>query len=111
MSPLTEKDNGRRIELPDESDFEITLQAEKGKIWKLESYDHNLIQTQKQTITETTDDVGNTVNEFNFNFSTYGSGESVVKLVCVDENDQQQIPQKTYEVLIICGTMGIIESD
>jgi len=111
MSPLTEKDNGRAIELQDESDFEINLQAAKGETWKLESYNHELIQTHKQTITETTDDSGNTVNEFNFTFSTHGSGQSVVKLVCVDNNDQQNIPHKIFKVKIICGTMGRIESD
>jgi hypothetical protein len=111
LSPLTEKDNGRTIEIEDESPFEINLLAEQGMIWKVVSYNQSLIKPPQTEVVETTDASGNPIIEYSFNFSTHGSGESVVSLVYLKENDSTEFPQKTYEVKIICGTMGQIESN
>jgi predicted secreted protein len=111
MQPLTEKDNGRTIEIEDESSFTINLNAEPGMVWKLVGYNENLIKPQQTEINVTTDDSGKPEKEFSFTFDTHGSGESVVTLVYMEENDSTEFPQKTYEVKIICGTMGQIESN
>jgi len=111
MSPLTEKDNGRTIEIEDESSFEIYLTAETGMVWKVVSYNQSLVKPPQTEVTESTDDSGKPEKVFSFKFDTQGSGESVVSLVYLEENDSTEFPQKTYEVKIICGTMGQIESN
>ena len=109
--PLTEKDNGRTIELSDESSFTINLTASQGMVWKVVSYDEDLIKPPQIEVTETTDNSGKPIKEFSFTFDTYGSGESVVSIDYVDENGMDEFPEKTFDVKIICGTMGRIESD
>jgi predicted secreted protein len=111
MSPLTEKDNGRTIELEDESSFEINLEAEQGMVWEVVNYDESLIKTPQTEVTETTDKSGKPIKNFLFTFDTHGSGESVITIVYLEENDSTDFPHKTFEVKIICGTMGRIESD
>lgn len=111
MSPITEKDNGRTYELSMESPFEINLMAEPGMIWEVIAYNKSLVKSPQTEVTETTDDSGNPIKEYSFNFDTHGAGESVVTLVYLEENDSTKFPHKTFEVKIICGTMGVIESD
>jgi len=111
MSPLTEKDNGRTLELEMESPFEINLEAEPGMVWKVINYNESLIKAPQTEVTETTDDSGKPVKEYSFSFNTHGAGESIVTLIYVEEDDSTEFPYKTYEVKIICGTMGQIESN
>jgi len=111
MSPLTEKDNGRTIELSMESPFEINLVAEPGMIWEVVAYNQSLVKPPQIEVTESKDGAGQLIKDYSFTFNTYGSGESVVTLVYLEENDSTKFPLKTFEVKIICGTMGEIESD
>jgi len=111
MSPLTEKDNGRTVELEDNSSFEINLKAEPGMVWKVVNYDKNMINPPQIEITDMTNDSGQPVKEFSFLFTTQGSGESLVTLDYLEKNDSTHFPHKTFEVKIICGTMGRIESN
>lgn len=85
--------------------------AEPGTIWKVDDYNHNLVKPAQIEVTESKDNAGNISKEYLFSFNTHGAGESVVNLVYLSENDSTQFPQKTFEVKVICGTMGLIESN
>lgn len=111
MQPLTEKDNGRTFELSMESPFEINLLAEPGMVWKVVGYNHSLVKPPQIEITETTDNAGQPVKEYSFSFDTHGAGQSAVTIIYLEENDSTEFPHKTFEIEIICGTMGQIESD
>lgn len=111
MSPITEKDNGRTYELSMESPFEINLEAETGMVWKVVSYNPSLIKSPQIEVAETTNESKQPVKEYSFTFNTHGAGESVVTLVYLEENDSTEFPHKTFEIRVICGTMGVIESD
>ena len=111
MSPITEKDNGRTFELAMESPFEINLVAEQGMAWEVVNYNKSLIKPPQIEVTETTDNSGQPVKEYSFSFETHGSGQSLVTLVYFEENDSTNFPHKTFEVELIFGTMGQIESD
>lgn len=113
QGPYTEENNGQTIELSNESSFEVSLEGDPGSdnIWQVVGFNKELINPGQTVINETKNASGEIVKTFTFTFDTHGSGQSLLELIYIDENNSSALPIKTYGLKVICGTMGRIESD
>ncbi len=107
LGPLTEKDNGRTIELSEDSPFTIQLKSPtKDAYWKLMQYDNTVVK-QLGEVKIVSDGEGKV---FEFDFQAIASGSTSVLIAYLHE-DEPSIVQETFEVKVICGTMGRIEAE
>ena len=107
MGPLTDKDNGRTIELSEDSPFTVQLQCPNKKdYWKVLEYDNTVIkQIGEPTIKPVSDK-----RIFEFQFQAIDDGSTTL-LIAYFSKEEPSIVQQTFEIKIIYGTMGRIESD
>jgi predicted secreted protein len=101
---LTEKDNGKTIELEMDSPFTIRLTGEhdSGLSWKLVSDNKPVIAFEKS---ETTIDGNKDI--YIFTFKTENEGEQIIEIVYGNNSGIM----KTFKLKVICGTMGRILSE
>lgn len=113
LGPLTEEDNGRTIELSEDTPFEVQLKGDPGSllVWKPIQYDKTVIKLFDVPEVTEEDSNGEVYKVFSFEFQTVADGETRLVMVYIDPENMQEPPAKTFEIRIICGTMGRIEAN
>ncbi|MBD0776819.1 hypothetical protein HPE56_03345 [Maribacter sp. ANRC-HE7] len=101
--PYSEQDNGSIIELSEDDVFTINLkeQALPQYAWHINSI-NNHVELKGPIIMGP----NGTTTEFTFNFKTLGTGEDKLTLFYTNGKDTR----KSFELTVIVGTMGRIES-
>ena len=107
MGPLTDKDNGRTIELSEDSPFTVNLKCPNKKdYWKVMEYDKTVIKQLGDAIIKPVSEK----RIFEFQFQAIADGSTKL-LIAYFSKEEPSIVQQTFELKIICGTMGRIESE
>lgn len=113
MGPLTEEDSGSTIELSENTPFEIVLKGlpDSPLVWKPYDYDDTVIKLLDKPAVSKYNENGAVIRTFKYKFQTISSGETILQMILVPEDDIDAIPAKTFELRVISGTMGRIEAD
>ena len=107
MGPLTDRDNGRTLEFSEDSPFTIQLKCpDKGAYWKIMEYDKTVIKQMGDVLIKPVGDK----RIFEFEFQCIADGSTSL-LIAYIQKDEPSIVEKTFELKIICGTMGRIEAN
>ncbi|MBU2945884.1 hypothetical protein [Zobellia uliginosa] len=101
--PLTDTDNGSTIELTEDDGFQLVLQGEgfPEYNWQIVSANNHIKLSEPITA-----ESNGSITDFEFNFETVGTGEDKLRLAYTNGKDTK----KTFELTVIVGTMGRIES-
>ena len=99
--PYTEKDNGSSVELSVNDTFEVILNGDLNSeyFWQLEK-PNSFVKLESAPSLETKD------NQIEYTFRFKATAQGKEKIVLVYTNDGKI--EKTYELLIVIGTLGPI---
>lgn len=109
---LTEEDNGTRVEYAIGSEFEVQLKGnpEAGFMWKTVGLNRNVIEQKGQPVILTAAEAGEDYGTYTFTFETVSAGNVLLRLMYYDKNAEDPKPEQTFEIEVISGTMGRIQS-
>ena len=102
--PYTIRDNGTTISVSEDSPFEIVLEGDANSpfAWELDTKPQ--FTKLEQPVTKT---FNGTMDAYGFNFKAVSEGEDMIRITYTDGNDIRN----TFEIKVIIGEMGLIESE
>lgn len=109
---LTEDDDGTRVEYAIGSEFRIQLKGDPGAgfIWKTVGLERNVVEQKGDPVIRTAAETGEDRGTYTFTFETVSAGNVVLRLMYFNKNAEDPKPEKTFEIEVISGTMGRIQS-
>lgn len=110
--PITEEQNGTTVEFAIGSEFEVQLKGypEKGFIWKVVGVKDDVIEQLGDPIIRTSAETGENYGTYTFTFKTVSAGNTILRMIYYNQNFEDPLPEETFELEIISGTMGRIQS-
>lgn len=111
--PYTAEDNGRTIELGIDDPFEIELEGNPttGYILEVLSYDSTIIKQIGKADYQPISDALGAGGKYTFKFQTIAAGSTTLQLIYYRSFEKNVLPEKTFEMEVISGTMGRIEAE
>lgn len=108
---ITEEDNGKTMELALGSEFQVQLEGsgQEGFEWRVVGRNHEVFEQIGTPEIKNAGSAGGS-ETFTFTFKTIGAGDAVLHMIYYDKNAEDPKPEKEFELRIISGTMGQIES-
>ncbi len=109
---INREDDGATFEYSIGSVFQVQLPGdpEAGFVWKTVGLNTGLLESQGEPVVKTAAETGLEQGSYTFSFKTKGAGNTILRLMYYDKNAEDPKPEDTFEVNIISGTMGRIES-
>ena len=106
-------DNGRTINLPNETPFEIYLNGtpSTGYIWEVASFNKSILKELDNPDFKPENDRDGAGGMYTFKFQTIAEGESILKLNYLCRSEPNEPPVKSFQIKVVCGTMGRILED
>ena len=108
--PLTINDSGKTINLSMDDPFEVILRSNgsTGYQWVIMPYDSSIIEQVGQPVFVADDDRIGSGGDLKFRFKTIGEGNTRLHMVYKRRWESTKPDDKTFELEIVCGTMGRI---
>jgi predicted secreted protein len=112
VSPLTEKDNGSTVEYSIDSQFEVQLKGnpQAGFRWKTVGLDKSVLEEIGEPVIKTYSEDGRRDATYTFTFKTRSAGHTLLRLIYYNKNNEDPKPEDVFEIHVISGMMGRIES-
>jgi predicted secreted protein len=112
VSPLTEENNGTTVEYSIDSQFEVQLKGnpQAGFRWKTVGLDRSVLEQVGEPVVKTYSSDGRRDATYTFTFKTIGAGNTLLRLIYYNKNNEDPKPEEVFEIHVISGTMGRIES-
>ena len=109
---ITENNNGSTVEYSIGSSFKISLKGnpEKGFMWKAIGLNNGVVQQIGDPEIKTATETGKELGTYIFTFKTKSAGNTKLRLIYFNKNAENSEPEDEFEISIISGTMGRIES-
>ena len=111
-SPLTYTDNGTTVEFAIGSQFEVQLQGNPtaGFRWKTVGLDRSVLEQIGDPVIKTNSSDGTHEATYTFTFKTINAGNTLLRLIYYNKNNEDPSPEDVFEIHVISGTMGRITS-
>ncbi len=111
-NPITESENGNMVEFAIGSEFSVQLkgQPDKGYIWKVTGVHDDVLKQVGEPDILTAGQTGKGYGTYTFTFETVNAGTTLLRLIYFNKNMEDPVPEKTFELKVISGTIGRIES-
>lgn len=108
--PMTIEDSGKTINLSMDDPFEVVLRSNgsTGYQWVILPYDSSVIEQVGQPEFVADDDRIGSGGDLTFRFKTVGEGSTRLIMIYKRKWEDPDPDNKTFELEIVCGTMGRI---
>lgn len=108
--PYTMDDNGSTVNLSMDDPFEVSLRANgsTGYQWIILPYDETVIEQIGEPEFKADDDRIGSGGMQTYKFKTVGEGSTELKMVYKKRWEDPKPEDKTFELKVVCGTMGRI---
>jgi inhibitor of cysteine peptidase len=113
VGPYTIEDSGKTIELSEDTPFEIELvgNPSTGYQWQVSEINEEVVKQIGKADYKTEDDRIGSAGKYTFHFQAVGQGECDLRLTYTRRFEPNAEPAKTFNLKVICGTMGRIEAE
>ena len=111
--PYTMKDSGKTVNLGIFDPFQVELHGNSstGYKWEITAYDSTVIEQIGNVSYKADDDKIGSGGLYTWSFKTIGAGESNLLFVYKRPWEENSTDDKTYNLRVVCGTMGRILSE
>ncbi len=108
--PYTIEDSGKTVNLSTYDHFEVSLRANgsTGYQWTILPFDTTVFVQEGEPVFQADSDRVGAGGLQTFRFKTTGQGSSVLKMVYKKRWEEISDNDRTFELKIVCGTMGQI---
>lgn len=112
VSPLTESDNGSTVEYSIGAQFEVQLKGnpKAGFLWKTVGLDRSVLEQVGEAVIKSKSSDGSRDATYTFIFKTKSAGNTLLRLIYYNKNNEDPKPEDVFEIHVISGTMGRITS-